>query len=132
MSKVVSRKKLIEVALPLQAINEASAREKSIRHGHPSTLHLWWSRKPLAAARAVIFAQMVDDPSSCPDLFPTEKKQEKERQRLFRIIEELVKWENTTNEKVLDAARAEIWQSWRRACADNADHPRAKELFDRH
>ncbi len=132
MSRVISRKKLIEVALPLQAINEASAREKSIRHGHPSTLHLWWARRPLAAARAVIFAQMVDDPSSCPDLFPTEKKQEKERQRLFRIIEELVKWENTTNEKVLEAARAEIWQSWRRACADNADHPRAKELFDRH
>jgi len=132
VSKVVSRKKLIEVALPLQAINEASAREKSIRHGHPSTLHLWWARRPLAAARAVIFAQMVDDPSSCPDLFPTEKKQEKERQRLFRIIEELVKWENTTNEKVLEAARAEIWQSWRRACADNAGHPRAKELFDRH
>ncbi len=132
MSRVISRKKLIEVALPLQAINEASAREKSIRHGHPSTLHLWWARRPLAAARAVIFAQMVDDPSSCPDLFPTEKKQEKERQRLFKIIEELVKWENTTNEKVLEAARAEIWQSWRRACADNADHPRAKELFDRH
>src|SRR5213594_4192399 len=125
------RKKLIEVALPLDAINKASAREKSIRHGHPSTLHLWWARRPLAAARAVIFAQMVDDPSSCPDLFPTEKKQEKERQRLFRIIEELVLWENTFNELVLDAARGEIWQSWRRACAENADHPRAKELFNR-
>lgn len=127
-----SRKKLIEVALPLDAINKASAREKSIRHGHPSTLHLWWARRPLAAARAVIFAQMVDDPSSCPDLFPTEKAQEKERQRLFKIIEELVQWENTTNEAVLEKARAEIWQSWRRACADNIDHPRAKELFDRH
>jgi len=125
------RKKLIEVALPLDAINKASAREKSIRHGHPSTLHLWWARRPLAAARAVIFAQMVDDPSAHPDLFPTEKKQEKERQRLFRIIEDLVMWENTTNEKVLQAARDEIWQSWRRACAENADHPRAKELFDR-
>jgi putative DNA methylase len=125
------RKKLIEVALPLEAINKASAREKSIRHGHPSTLHLWWARRPLAAARAVIFAQMVDDPSAHPDLFPTEKKQEKERQRLFRIIEELVKWENTTNETVLQQARDEIWQSWRRACAENADHPRAKELFDR-
>jgi len=125
-------KKLIEVALPLEAINKASAREKSIRHGHPSTLHLWWARRPLAAARAVIFAQMVDDPSAHPDLFPTEKAQEKERQRLFRIIEELVKWENTTNEAVLQAARDEIWQSWRRACAANADHPRAKELFDRH
>lgn len=124
------RKKLIEVALPLEVINKASAREKSIRHGHPSTLHLWWARRPLAAARAVIFAQMVDDPSSCPDLFPTEKAQEKERQRLFRIIEDLVLWESTTNEEVLERARTEIWQSWRRACADNIDHPRAGELFD--
>ena len=125
------KKKLIEVALPLEAINIASAREKSIRHGHPSTLHLWWARRPLAAARAVIFAQMVDDPSAHPDLFQTEKKQEKERQRLFRIIEDLVLWENTTNETVLQAARDEIWASWRRACAENADHPGAKELFDR-
>ncbi len=125
------KKKLIEVALPLDAINKASAREKSIRHGHPSTLHLWWARRPLAAARAVIFAQMVDDPSANPDLFPTEKAQEKERQRLFKIIEDLVQWENTTNEEVLERARAEIWQSWRRACAENVDHPRAKELFDR-
>lgn len=125
------RKKLIEVALPLEAINIASAREKSIRHGHPSTLHLWWARRPLAAARAVIFAQMVDDPSSWPDLFPTEKAQEKERQRLFRIIEDLVKWENTTNEEVLQKARDEIWRSWRRACAENVDHPQANELFDR-
>jgi putative DNA methylase len=124
-------RKLIEVALPLEAINKASAREKSIRHGHPSTLHLWWARRPLAAARAVIFAQMVDDPSGYPDLFPTEKAQEKERQRLFRIIEDLVEWENTTNDEVLERARAEIWQSWRRACAENADHARAKELFDR-
>jgi putative DNA methylase len=126
------KKKLIEVALPLEAINVASAREKSIRHGHPSTLHLWWARRPLAAARAVIFAQMVDDPSAHPDIFPTEKKQEKERQRLFRIIEKLVKWENTTNETVLQQAREEIWQSWRYTCAENADHPRAKELFDRY
>src|SRR6185436_13510250 len=80
---------------------------------------------------AVIFAQMVDDPSTNPDLFPTERAQEKERQRLFKIIEELVQWENTTNETVLQKARDEIWQSWRRACAANADHPRAKELFDR-
>jgi putative DNA methylase len=127
----MTRKKLIEVSLPLEAINEASAREKSIRHGHPSTLHLWWARRPLAAARAVIFAQMVDDPGSWPELFPTEKKQQKERERLFRIIEDLVKWENTNNEEVLNAAREEIWQSWRRACAENADHPQAKELFDR-
>ena len=126
------KKKLIEVALPLEAINVASAREKSIRHGHPSTLHLWWARRPLAAARAVIFAQMVDDPSAHPDIFKTEKAQEKERQRLFRIIEELVKWENTTNETVLQQARDEIWQSWRTTCAENADHPRAKELFDRY
>jgi putative DNA methylase len=129
---VPHRKKLIEVALPLEAINKASAREKSIRHGHPSTLHLWWARRPLAAARAVIFAQMVDDPSAHPDLFPTEKAQEKERQRLFHIIEDLVQWENTTNETVLQRARDEIWQSWRYACAANADHPRAKELFDRY
>lgn len=127
-----TRKKLIEVALPLEAINVASAREKSIRHGHPSTLHLWWARRPLAAARAVIFAQMVDDPSANPDLFPTEKAQQKERARLFKIIEDLVQWENTTNEEVLGHAREEIWQSWRRTCAQNADHPRAKELFDRH
>src|SRR6266566_3830963 len=125
------KKKLIEVALPLEAINKASTREKSIRHGHPSTLDLWWARRPLAAARAVIFAQMVDDPSAHPDLFPTEKAQAKERQRLFRIIEDLVQWENTTNETVLQRARDEIWNSWRAACAENVNRPRAKELFDR-
>ncbi|MGO3933093.1 DUF1156 domain-containing protein [Rhodopseudomonas pseudopalustris] len=171
-------KKLIEVALPLEAINIASAREKSIRHGHPSTLHLWWARRPLAAARAVIFAQMVDDPTAYVDTLlgePTTKRAAQrelkkrlelwqkrtsafqaatggevvavpepgpkptledcaadiERERLFGIIEQLVKWESTTNEVVLDRARAEIWQSWRRTCAANADHPRAKELFDR-
>ena len=70
---VVIRKKLIEVALPLEAINAASTREKSIRHGHPSTLHLWWARRPLEAARAVLFAQLVDDPASRPELFPTEE-----------------------------------------------------------
>ncbi|NMB74746.1 MAG: DUF1156 domain-containing protein [Myxococcales bacterium] len=125
------KKKLIEVALPLEAINKASAREKSIRHGHPSTLHLWWARRQLAAARAVIFAQMVDDPSSLSDLFPTAKAQEKERLRLFRIIEDLVQWENTTNEDVLARARDEIWQSWKYTCTEHVDHPRAKELFDR-
>ena len=123
-------KKLIEVALPLEAINKASAREKSIRHGHPSTLHLWWARRPLAAARAVIFAQMVDDPSAYPDEFPTEEAQEQERQRLFRLIEELVLWENTTNEAVLARARTEIWKSWRATCAAHKDHPRAAELFN--
>jgi putative DNA methylase len=127
---IKQKKKLIEVALPLVAINTASAREKSIRHGHPSTLHLWWARRPLAAARAVIFAQMVDDPSSHPERFPTEEAQEAERQRLFEVIEELVKWENTTNEKVLQQARDEIWKSWRITCADNQDHPRAAELFN--
>ncbi|MXY35176.1 MAG: DUF1156 domain-containing protein [Dehalococcoidia bacterium] len=126
---VITRKKLIEVALPLDAINKASAREKSIRHGHPSTLHLWWARRPLAAARAVLFAQLVDDPSSWPELF-TEEEQDEERQRLFRIIEELVKWENTTNEQVLEAAREEIRKSWRRTCEDNSDHPQAAELFN--
>lgn len=176
MTKI--KKKLIEVALPLQAINKESAREKSIRHGHPSTLHLWWARRPLAAARAVIFAQMVDDPSAYVETLlgdpaarrAAEREFRKrhelwrkrktdfeaatgreavavpnpgpeptledcaadiERERLFRIIEELVQWENTTNEAVLDKARAEIWQSWRRACAENADHPRASVLFDR-
>lgn len=124
------RKKLIEVALPLEAINTASAREKSIRHGHPSTLHLWWARRPLAAARAVIFAQMVDDPSAVPEEFPTPEAQEAERQRLFRLMEQLVQWENTTNEEVLQKARDEIWKSWRRTCRDHAGHPRAAERFN--
>ena len=191
MNAIPTRKKLIEVALPLDAINKASAREKSIRHGHPSTLHLWWARRPLAAARAVIFAQMVDDPSEYVDVLLSDPKRKRaamralkkrrakqaatavgsaasrggeaevsavplgpatdtvpveqddrqalrdiaaelERERLFGIIKELVLWENTTNEEVLDRARAEIWQSWRRACAANADHPRAREIFDRH
>src|SRR6201987_1351096 len=108
---MIPKKKLIEVALPLVAINTASAREKSIRHGHPSTLHLWWARRPLAAARAVIFAQMVDDPSSHPERFPTEQAREEERQRLFKLIEDLVLWENTTNEIVLNQAREEISRS---------------------
>ena len=124
------RKKLIDVAIPLEAINAASAREKSIRHGHPSTLHLWWARRPLAAARAVIFCQMVDDPSAVPEEFPTDEAQENERLRLFALISELVTWENTTNEQVLNRARAEIRRSWRRACADNADHPEAAKLFN--
>lgn len=105
------KKKLIEVAIPLEAINAASVREKSIRHGHPSTLHLWWARRPLAACRAVLFAQLVDDPSSHPDQFPTHEDQEVERKRLFAIIEDLVKWENSTNEEVLERARAEIRKS---------------------
>ena len=100
-------KKLIEVALPLDAINEASAREKSIRHGHPSTLHLWWARRPLAAARAVIWASLVDDPSSHPEEFPTKEAQDAERKRLFGILEQLVVWENSNNSRVLNAATDE-------------------------
>jgi putative DNA methylase len=101
-------KKLIEVALPLDDINREAAREKSIRHGHPSTLHLWWARRPLAACRAVLFAQLVDDPSAHPERFPTPEAQAAERERLFAILRELVKWENSNNEQVLEAARAEI------------------------
>ena len=110
----IGNRKLIEVAIPLEAINSASAREKSIRHGHPSTLHLWWARRPLAACRAVLFAQLVDDPSSYPDKFPTEEAVDEERNRLFEIIKELVVWENSTNEEVLQRARAEI----RKSCGD--------------
>src|SRR6266852_7001324 len=105
------RKKLIEVALPLDAINKASVREKSIRHGHPSTLHLWWARRPLAACRAVLFASLVDDPSEHPGEFPTVQQQEQERERLFRLIEQLVQWENSNNEEVLQKIRAEILKS---------------------
>jgi putative DNA methylase len=105
------KKKLIEVAIPLEAINVASSKEKSIRFGHPSTLHLWWARRPLAACRAVLFAQLVDDPSSDLENFPTHEDQEVERKRLFAIIEDLVQWENSTNEEVLERARAEIRKS---------------------
>lgn len=116
-------KKLIEVALPLEAINKESAREKSIRHGHPSTLHLWWARRPLAAARAVIWSSLVDDPSSYPDQFPTEEAQNAERERLFRILEQLVVWENSNNPEVLDAAKAEIMRS------TNGDPPALLDPF---
>lgn len=104
-------KKLIEVTLPLEVINAEAAREKSIRHGHPSTLHLWWARRPLAAARAVIWSSLVDDPSAHPELYPTEETQNAERQRLFTILEKLVKWENSNDPEVLDAAKAEILRS---------------------
>ncbi|MCY3008132.1 MAG: DUF1156 domain-containing protein [Planctomycetota bacterium] len=135
---VISPKKLIEVALPLDAINEASAREKSIRQGHPSSLHLWWARRPLAAARAVIFSQLVNDPEDLwrcqnPGNEPNQQVKghwTKARARLFEIIEELVKWENTTNETFLKKARDAIRQSWRETCELNKEHPLAKELFD--
>ena len=105
------KKKLIEVALPLEAINAESAREKSIRHGHPSTLHLWWARRPLATARAVIWSSLVDDPSSHPEQFPTEEAQQQERERLFDILTRLVKWENSNDEGILAEAKAEIMKS---------------------
>lgn len=108
---MVQKRKLIEVALPLEAINRESAREKSIRHGHPSTLHLWWARRPLAAARAVLFSQLVDDPSSRPEEFPTEELQRRERERLHDLIERLVVWENARDDRVLAEARAEILRS---------------------
>ena len=102
------KRKLIEVALPLEAINKESGREKSIRHGHPSTLHLYWARRPLATARAVLFAQLVDDPSSHPERFPDEVTQRAERERLHRLIERLVVWENLQDEKLLAEAFREI------------------------
>lgn len=102
------RKKLIEVSMPIDAINAACVREKSIRHGHPSTLHIYWARRPLAAARAVLFAQLIDDPSSRPDLFPTVEEQDEERKRLHRLIERAVKWEATTDQRLLDELKAEL------------------------
>ena len=120
------RRKLIEVDLPLDHINAQSAREKSIRHGHPSTLHLWWARRPLASCRAVIFASMVDDPESCPDEFETEEDIRQERARLHKLITDLVVWENTDERQpaardILNAARYEI----ARSIARNPDKPDA-------
>lgn len=105
------KKKLIETSLPLEAINAASIREKSIRHGHPSTLHLYWARRPLATARAVLFAQLVDDPASRPEEFPTVESQDSERARLHSLMERLVVWENSGDETLLEQAREEIRKS---------------------
>lgn len=134
MANIKAPKKLIEVALPLDAINEAAAKEKSIRHGHPSTLHLWWARRPLAAARAVLFAQMVNDPGYQQGggfrYGVNKEKAALERERLFKIVQDLVQWENTNNEEVLARARAEIRRSWRETCEINTSHPQAAELFN--
>lgn len=135
---IIAPKKLIEVALPLDAINVAAAKEKSIRHGHPSTLHLWWARRPLAAARAVIFGQLVNDPASLwefknPGQKPSLQQRggfTQRRNYLFGLISELVKWENTSNEEILKKARAEIRQSWREVCELNKGHPDAATLFN--
>jgi putative DNA methylase len=134
MHPIKTPKKLIEVALPLDAINKAAAREKSIRNGHPSTLHLWWARRPLAAARAVLFAQMVNDPGYQQGggfrYGVNKEKAALERERLFKIIEDLVQWESTNKEEVLERARAEIRRSWRETCELNKNHPQAAELFN--
>ncbi|MBK6465287.1 MAG: DUF1156 domain-containing protein [Myxococcales bacterium] len=136
---LIAPKKLIEVAVPLDAINKASAREKSIRHGHPSTLHLWWARRPLAAARAVLFGQLVNDPSWKYTPEELKKPQVKsaitrKRNELFRLIEELVPWEATGNQEILGRARKEIQSSWRETCEANRPyvlaHPEAAALFD--
>lgn len=135
---IKSPRKLIEVALPLDAINVAAAKEKSIRHGHPSTLHLWWARRPLAAARAVLFAQFVNDPSGLweaqnPGKRPNSQQRAawtRRRKELFNLIEKLVVWENTNKEEVLEPARAEIRRSWREVCELNKDHPQAAEMFN--
>ena len=125
------KKKLIEVALPLEAINNGCVQEKNpFLKGHPRSTHLWWARRPLAAARAVIFSQMVDDPSSNPEQFPSLEEQEAERSRLFGIIEQLVKWENIDNADVLKMAHIEILNSWRNTCKINQSHPNAAELFN--
>src|SRR5690625_2088869 len=134
MHPIKSPKKLSEVALPLDDINAAAAREKSIRHGHPSTLHLWWARRPLAAARAVLFAQWVNGPgfqqgNGFRDGV-NKAEAEVKREKLFQIIRDLVKWENSNNEEVLSRARAAIWESWRVTCQLNRNHPQAAELFN--
>ena len=132
MTTIKTPKKLIEVALPLDDINEACVKEKSIRHGHPSTLHLWWARRPLAAARAVIFAQMVNDPGYERSLGRGVNKERArlERDRLFGIIRRLVKWESTGDTDLMREAQREIAKSWRETCELNKAHPQARELFN--
>ncbi len=133
MSNIKIPKKLIEVALPLDEINIASGREKSIRHGHPSTMHLWWARRPLAAARAIIFAQMVNDPGyEVGKGFKrgvNKREAELKRESLFQIMRDLVIWENTTNSEVLKRAKDAILESWKETCELNKNHPQADELF---
>jgi putative DNA methylase len=125
MAQIKAPKKLIEVALPLDDINAEASREKSIRHGHPSTLHLWWARRPLAAARAVLFAQLVNDPGGTRGWKSgvTKEQAQQERERLFGIMRRLVIWENSNDERVLHEAREEIWKSWRETCELNKGLP---------
>ena len=132
MTTIKTPKKLIEVALPLDAINSAAASEKSIRHGHPSTLHLWWARRPLAAARAVIFSQMVNDPGYERNLGRgvNKEKAKVERERLFNILRKLVLWENVNNQEILSAAKEEIRKSWHETCELNRAHPNAATMFN--
>ena len=133
MALIKSPKKLIEVALPLDLINAACAIEKQpFTRRHPRSLHIWWARRPQAAARAVIFAQMVNDPGYERHLGRgvNKEKASTERERLFKVIEDLVKWENTNNEDVLERARGEIWRSWRETCELNRSHPQAADLFN--
>lgn len=131
MKKIKSPKKLIEVALPLDDINRESAREKSIRQGHPSTLHLWWARRPLASARAVLFAQLVNDPGYERNLGRGVNKLEaqKKREKLFDILRRLVSWDNINDEKLLKEANDEILKSWNETRLLNKDHPNYSEIF---